>query len=151
MTTIMTAAITADHSPAFAALAAKLLAPLPDGEERVASPRFLKRLENDRRIPWEAGLQALHEAEAAHTLAVARDRREKTTFLARYSLDSYKALVSARDAQCCIPAPSARETRWKARQQVEKMSPAAREQYSRDCARHGVKPGELVAPRKVKA
>lgn len=96
------------------AFVAKLLAPLPEGEEQVATPKFLRQVENDITMPWRKGMEHVDLAQARHTVN-ALEKRLGFTNSDEPALKTYRALIAAERRQCLIPAPTAKELRWKLR------------------------------------
>ena len=93
---------------------AALLAPLPAGEEAVASPAFRRQLERDLYADWNDGMDNVREAEAIHTIVAMQDRRSGIG-ISEKCLEAYQSASRVRWAQCLIPAPTPKELRWKQR------------------------------------
>ena len=87
------------------AFLAKLLAPLPEGEEQVSTPKYLRQVQNDITLPWRKGMEHVELAEARHTVS-ALERRLGIESSHLPSIITWRALVEAWRRQCLIPAPS---------------------------------------------
>ena len=99
------------------AFLAKLLAPLPEGEEQVSTPKYQRQLQYDITLPWRKGMEHVELAEARHTVS-ALERRLGIESSHLPSIITWRALVEAWRRQCLIPAPTAKELRWKLRQSI---------------------------------
>lgn len=97
---------------------AKLLAPLPVGEEPVDTKAFRREIERDLRAMWSAAFEYVRLAGAKHTataaaLQIARDPEGSDLHLANNV--AFAARVDSERRMCFVPAPTMRELRWKKR------------------------------------
>lgn len=117
----------------------KLLAPLPDSEEQAATPKFMRQVENDITMPWRKGMEHYELAAARHTVS-ALEKRLGFTTSEEPGLKTYRALINAERVQCLIPAPTAKELRWKLRQDSRMLQePEVQAVIAEDRKRFGVK------------
>ncbi|KQS48249.1 MULTISPECIES: hypothetical protein [unclassified Sphingomonas] len=106
----------------------KLVAPLPEFEEQVATDDFLKQIardlrqiERDMKQVWRRSLENVEYAEALHRIAAINFRNSPEAAqhsFGQRSLEltkAYKSVCEQRAAQCLIPAPTSAELRWKKR------------------------------------
>ena len=98
---------------------AALLAPLPEGEEPVASKRFVADLRRDEARVWDKAMELVEIAKHCHALSALAVRRcnqhPASELLMTVNLENYAALCRAEQRQCLVPAPTLKELRWKRR------------------------------------
>jgi hypothetical protein len=91
-----------------------LLAPLPNDSEPLESPEFIKHLLHD----WRRGMEEVQYAEAGHAHEAIGLRLGIVGHSDRVNLLMYKNWMDAEAEQCLIPAPTAKELRWKKRRML---------------------------------
>lgn len=92
-----------------------LLAPLPEGEEPVDTPKFRKTMERDICEPWRHGMQYVDLAVARHQAAAIEHRLSGLDGIGDECHSAYVLRKEAERRQCLIPPPTAKELRWKLR------------------------------------
>lgn len=92
-----------------AAFTAKLLAPLPT--EEVQSAAFTRDLTQD----WNKGMEDVRYAEYGHFYEATGLRLGVVGHCRRVAAQMCKNWYEAQAEQCLIPAPTAKELRWKMR------------------------------------
>lgn len=90
---------------------AQLLAPLPADEEQVCSSSFIGHLRED----WNRGMDEVRYADAGHAHEAIGLRLKIIGHTEHVSLLMFRNLIEAQAEQCLIPAPTAKELRWKKR------------------------------------
>lgn len=93
----------------------KLLAPLPEGEEPVASKGFVRAIRHDIWVAWRRGQMAMHEARDAHKASAIADRHGLRSDGIMTVDDAWDKYVGLQASQCLIPAPTMVELKWKKR------------------------------------
>lgn len=100
---------------------AKLLAPLPEAEEQVDSPRFLVSIQKDMLQAWFAGIKRIRIAEADQLLASVAFEASGERYITDVTPAALRCQAAMRRRQeaereqCLMPAPRAVELRWKKR------------------------------------
>lgn len=95
-----------------------LLAPLPADEEQVDTKDFQKHIERDMLVWWSQGMGQVEVAKARHTIAAIAFRNGDLKHHSPEGLSllaAYQVWLALADEQCLIPAPTAKEMRWKLR------------------------------------
>lgn len=108
------------NSPDLSGFIARLLAPLPKGEEPVMTPWFRRVLESDKSAGWRRKMEDVEEAKASHTyvtIQLRRTSRKDRSWqnLSRMHSSAYSRWIKRLAEQCLIPAPTDKELRWKER------------------------------------
>lgn len=90
---------------------AQLLAPLPEGEEQVMSPTYIRHLQQD----WSRAMRNVRFAEAEHLVSAIGSQLSIAGIKEHHSVYTFRNLREAQAEQCLVPAPTAKELRWKKR------------------------------------
>ena len=106
----------ATRAPITSAFIAKLLAPIPVGEEQADTPKFRKWLIANEVAVWSKFMEKVDLAECLHR-AAALSLRDAGRHDPRHQdcLLAYQAYRRAVEAQCLIAAPTPVQARWKRR------------------------------------
>lgn len=113
---------------------AQLLAPLPEGEEQVMSPTYIRHLQQD----WSRAMRNVRFAEAEHLVSAIGSELSIAGIKEHHSVYTFRNLREAQAEQCLVPAPTAKELRWKKRLMRDILDrPEVAEAISRDEARLG--------------
>jgi len=94
---------------------AACLAPLPEGEKPADTPQFRRVLERDRFVAWDAAKEQVEYFAALHKAAAIRQRHAKNDRLQIECFEAYARSAEAKRRLCLVPAPSAKEWKYKVR------------------------------------
>jgi hypothetical protein len=111
------------------AFMAKLLAPIPEDQEQADTKQFRAQVTRDMMRAWRQGMRLVEVAAAHHRIAADAFTRSGEASCwgpepAGVGLTvAYRALVSAQQDQCLIPAPTPVQLRWKQRHMRARQIP----------------------------
>lgn len=131
---------------------AQLLAPIAQSEEQANCRKFMRQLETDRRLAWEAQQKEVdrvvrrRDASWANYRACEDQVRAKALLAAHHAVDG--EWLRAMMALFLTPAPSHREMRWKRSVPYYMNQPGGKEAYARDEALLGPIPIRKPKPKK---
>jgi hypothetical protein len=112
---------------------AACLAPLSAGEQAAASKAFLRQLDQDKMLAWDAAAEQLRYEQALHTAAAIRSLQGgacNADQLACY--EAWLQVKAAKRALCQVPAPTARELKFKLRHLAGEADDVGKRQIEAD-------------------